>query len=261
MSAPAAALTADGDTLAEKRPITSTYTLEGGYAENLETYLSPLRYKGGAIAVGGNWRKAFPGAPQSMEMEMNASIGGSFTRNPAGNARMYGVSVSYDWGLTRCWDVAAGWRVGAGAALGTELGALYLPRNGNNPATAKADVMLSLRGRAEWTTRIGRLPVRFAECVFLPSVGAMFSPGYGESYYEIYLGNTSGLVHPAWWGNHFCIDNLLSAELATGSRRLTVGYRLKVGSSWVNNLNSRQISHSIVVGVTLGGNDERRMKR
>lgn len=235
----------------------ATYAVEGGYAEDLDTYLSPLRYKGGRVALSGNWRHL---TALDWEMEMNASLSTAFTRSPAKASTMYDFGGSFDWGMNYVMRPSGVWRVSVGAAAGLNLGALYLPINGNNPATAKADVMLSLRARGEWSTRIGRLPVRVADCVTLPSAGAFFSQAFGETYYEIWLGNHCDLAHFGWWGNHFGIDNLLSAELTLAGRQMLVGYRFKVDSSWVNHLNTQRISHSVVIGMTFGRNSKNHRK-
>lgn len=245
----------------EQRPIESVYLAEGGYAETLDTYLSPLRYRGGGFGVSGHWSKATPFAPQTIEMEMNGAVRASSTTNPAGNAFTYGLLFNFDWGLNRYWQLDESWRVSAGAAVGTTFGALYMPRNGNNPASAKCDLMLSLRMVGEWNTCIHGFPIRFRDSVTLPSIGVLFSPEYTETYYEIYLGNRQGLVNAGWWGNHFCIDNLLTAELPTGRNRLTVGYRFQVYSSFVNSLNTQIINHSLVVGITLGGGEKRYLRK
>ena len=241
-----------GEDAVQSRPITSTYALEAGFSSMADTYLTPLRYHGARLALSGRWDKMMPANPQRLSMEMNAMVETALDANPAGNANMYDLTLQYDWGMSYVWMPAPSWRVAAGGAAGFAAGVTYLPRNGNNPASAHADIMLSLRARGEWHTRLGRCPVIVADCVTLPTVGAFFSPEYGESYYEISLGNRHGLVHTGWWGNHFRIDNLLSAEFMFAKRSLTVGYRYKVDSSWVNSLNTQRVSHSLVVGVTFG---------
>lgn len=233
-------------------PVTQTYTIEGGAAMMADTYLTPLRYHGARAAVTGRWTRGMGADPEHLGMEINAQINSAFTRNPARNAWLYDLDVHADWGMSYTWTPAPRWRISAGGAAGFTAGCFYLPRNGNNPATAKADIMLSLRAAGEWDFRLGSLPVTLSDRVTLPSVGAFFSQGYGEPYYEIYLGNRDGLAHFGWWGNHFCIDNLLSAELHFRKRSLLIGYRFKTDSSWVNSINSQLVSHSLVIGVTFG---------
>lgn len=81
-------------------------------------------------------------------------------------------------------------------------------------------------------------------------VGAFFSPEYGETYYEIYLGNHAGLAHCGWWGNHFRIDNLLAADISLGTVALRVGYHLDFSSGKVHDIVTRHTTHSLVIGLT-----------
>ena len=84
----------------------------------------------------------------------------------------------------------------------------------------------------------------------MPLTGMFFSPQYGELYYEIYLGNRSGLVRAAWPGNFLRLDNLLSADLHFGATTLRLGYRLDYSSSKASHIVTRRLSHCAVVGIT-----------
>ncbi len=63
------------------------------------------------------------------------------------------------------------------------------------------------------------------------------------------MGNHSNLAHFGWWGNRFDMENLLAADLHLGSTILRIGYRNRIASSWINNINCRDISHSLVLGI------------
>lgn len=67
----------------------------------------------------------------------------------------------------------------------------------------------------------------------------IFSQEYDELYYEIYLGNHSGLVHWAWPGNMFRWNNLVAADLDFGNSRLRLGFRSNIYSTEVNHLTTR----------------------
>lgn len=134
-----------------------------------------------------------------------------------------------------------------------EGGAYYLLRNGNNPVEAIANLSLGLRASASRPFKIGKLDVLVSDIVNLPSTSIFFSPEYGETYYEIYLGNHSGLAHAGWWGNNFRINNLLSATLDFGRTSLSLGYRFNAYNQWACHLNTKIISHAFVIGVVPGG--------
>lgn len=235
------------------RSVHSVWTLEWGAESILDTYLSPLRYHGTTLGLAASWQKNFTSRPDLWVMHNDASVRGANTLNPAHNARMFDLDVRYDWGVSRRFTLPHSIQMFAGASAGLQGGVIYLPRNGNNPASAKAEMRLSLTAGAEWHTRIGRLPLRLTESVRLPSLSAFFSPQYGETYYEIYLGNRNGLAHCGWWGNHFALDNLLAADLGLGRTALRIGYRFDARTSWVNNINTQIFTHALVIGVIPGG--------
>ena len=101
-----------------------------------------------------------------------------------------------------------------------------------------------------WNTRLWRLPVMFRWQTSLPLAGVFFSPEYDELYYEIYLGNHSGLVHGAWPGNYFRWDNLVTADLDFSDTRLRLGFRSRILSSEVNHITTRIFSYAFVIGVS-----------
>ncbi len=85
--------------------------------------------------------------------------------------------------------------------------------------------------------------------VSLPVTGAFFAPDYGQLYYEIWLGERSGLCRAAWWGNYFDMDNLLTADLRLGGTTLRLGYRNHIISTKASDIVSRRITHAFVIGI------------
>lgn len=83
----------------------------------------------------------------------------------------------------------------------------------------------------------------------LPVTGIFFAPDYGELYYEIYPA-PPGLVHGAWWGNYFRLDNLLTADLHLGATSLRIGYKGNLFSSKVNHTVTHIYEHALVIGIS-----------
>lgn len=239
--------------VSQSRPVTSTYSIETGHREVLATYLSPLRYKGRVTSLSGSWSKALPFAPEKAVMHFDGSMAFSSMLNPAQTAKMIGLYGSFSWGMSWRKHLPSEFQLTVGGTTGIEGGAYYLIRNGNNPVEAIANVSLAARATLSRPVRIGRLPILLRDEVSLPVVGVFFSPQYGETYYEIYLGNHKGLVHAGWWGNNFRIDNLLSATLDFGRTAMTIGYRFDAYTQWACSLNTKITTHSFVIGVVPGG--------
>ena len=238
------------DSLPTLRPVTSSYSVEYGAASTLDTYLSPLRYQGSTITLNGSWLKAMRQNPRRLIMAFDASIGLESQLSPARNSRLYDFSLDFSWSMMYRWRPIEHFQVGVGGGAALNIGALYLARNSNNPVSARASVDITANAMASYSLHIGRLPVRLIDRVSMPVVGAFFSPEYGETYYEIYLGNHAGLAHCGWWGNHFRIDNLLAADISLGTVALRVGYHFDFSSGKVHDIVTRHTTHSLVIGLT-----------
>lgn len=234
------------------RPVASAYTLEAGSSHINDTYLTPLSYTGLNVSFSYERMQAMAFDPERWIMQLQTSLTLNRDENPAGNATMWDLSAKASWGMMRRFDVApmAGLRLAVGGSTGLDLGALYLARNGNNPVSAKAAWTVNVTAAAIYNFKLKRLPVTLRYQPTLPVTGVFFSPDYGELYYEIYLGNRSNLVHGAWWGNYFRLDNMLTADLRLGSTNLRLGYHCDILSAKVNNIVSRRISHAFMLGVS-----------
>lgn len=236
-----------------QRPVTSVYNVELGGARDLSTYLSPLYYKGFDIALSGSWSKAFNVRPESWLMRFEGGVNFSDMMNPAKTARMYSMQARFNWGmLWRC-HPANRWQVAVGPMLNVYGGALYLMRNSNNPVSVIASAGIDIAAMGSFRFNIGSLPVILSDELRIPTLSAFFNPEYGETYYEIYLGNHRGLAHCGWWGNAFGIDNLLSLKLDFGRTAMQVGYRVDFRSFWSDGLNTHLLRNAFVIGVIPGG--------
>ena len=232
----------------EPRPVLSAFTVGAGSSHLADTYLTPLKYAGWSLSARYERMQAFKASPEAWVTQLNASATLDRTLNPAGNATMWGLELSASWGALRRWNLPHGLTLAIGPSLRAEGGCLYNSRNGNNPASAKAAVTADATAFAAWNGRIGRLPVTLRYQPTLPVVGAFFSPSYDELYFEIYMGNRHGLVHPAWWGNRFKLDQLLTLDLHIGSSALRLGYESSWMSSRVSELTTRIITHRFLIG-------------
>ncbi len=250
---PSTALAEGSDASDVSRPVTGTYSIEIGRRNVLATYLSPLHYTGKSLGVSGSWSKAMPFDPEKAIMHFDTGFYFSSLLNPAHTATMIGLQGSFNWGMSWRHRLPSQFQLTLGGTVGLQGGAYYLLRNGNNPVEAIADFNIAARASLSRPIKIGRLPILLRDEVSLPSLSVFFSPQYGETYYEIYLGNHKGLVHAGWWGNNFRIDNLLSATLDFGRTAMTVGYRFNAYTQWACNLNTKIMTHSFVIGVVPGG--------
>lgn len=238
------------DEPATLRPVTSSYTYEIGEATLANTYLTPLKYKGWDMALNYERMQAMKFNPEKWVMRLTAGIDLNRTDNPAKNATMWRLVADFSWGMTYRFKLPHNITLAGGGSTSLDLGCVYNARNGNNPVAVEAAWTVNLTGYASWNVNIGRLPVTLRYQPTIPLTGVFFSPDYGELFYEIYLGNHSGLAHCAWWGNYFRMENLVTADLHLGATSLRVGFRNNILSTSINDITTRTITYSAVIGVT-----------
>lgn len=232
------------------RPVTSSYTYEIGGATLANTYLTPLKYKGWDMALNYERMQAMKFNPEKWVMRLTAGIDLNRTDNPAKNATMWRLVADFSWGMTYRFKLPHNITLAGGGSTSLDLGCVYNARNGNNPVAVEAAWTVNLTGYASWNAKIGRLPVTLRYQPTIPLTGVFFSPDYGELFYEIYLGNHSGLAHCAWWGNYFRMENLVTADMHLGATSLRVGFRNNILSTSINDITTRTITYSAVIGVT-----------
>lgn len=229
------------------RPVASAWTAEVGTSHLADTYLSPVKYSGLHFGLAYGRMQAMKRT--TLAQGWNVSLGFDRALNPAGNAAMLCLDLEGGWRLMRRWRLPYGFSAGIGGYVGVRAGVLYLSRNGNNPAQALASATVGPEGYAQWSGRLGRLPLSVRWQASVPLAGAFFCPDYGELYYEIALGNRRNLAHFAWPANYRRLKSLLSVDLHLGKSTLRLGYGLEAMSTHANHITSRRITHSAVIGV------------
>ncbi len=214
------------------------------------TYLSPLTYTGPGYGLGYEWRHA-SWRRQTVGMQAHAELNYGYLLSPAKNSRMYDLTLRLDWGVERLWSNAPqGFKWALGATAGADGGVIYLPRNGNNPAQALMWVGASVTARGEYDKlKLCRKPLRISESIEIPTIGAFFCPSYGETYYEIYVGNHSGLAHFGWWGNRPQVRSKLRADWQLGKYALTLGFDYRFQGLECNDITTRIAQCSAIIGV------------
>jgi len=224
----------------------NTATLVGIGGSNLyDTYLSPLEYKGTSIRIiherikQSSWFDNKFTRQQIIELELADG------ENPAKNAKEYWLMLAYNWGGHYNLVKTHNFRFSAGAILNASIGVLYNERNSNNPASARAYGNLNLSAIAfynwKWMT--------FRWQLDSPVMGILFSPHYGQSYYEMSLGNTVGTAHFASLHNQRALRSYLTADFPVGNITFRVGYLGSFYQTKVNELQTHTYSNSFIAGI------------
>jgi len=219
-----------------------------GTSSVYDSYLSPLKYTGDNVGLYYEQMKntRLMNGNISAQHLFNANY--SWSKNNSGTASYYTGLVEYNYGLLYRLHPMEKWQFFAGMQAGGLLGFVYNTRNENNPATGKAHLNLSLSGIANYKLQIRKQPILFRDQLGVPFIGAMYSPQFGESYYEIGLGDTKNLVHLASFHNYFSVRNMLSAEIPLNPFTLRLAYGFSFYETRINDLETRLISNTFYIG-------------
>lgn len=220
-----------------------------GRTNQLDTYLSPMEYRGMQLSIMASRERMTRMAGGNIAFQSTFYGAFSSAENPAHTADCLGGRLAYSAGWHYCHTLFPGLRVKGGGLIGADAGFLYISRNGNNPAQGKAGTHLSLSVGTDYSLTVKKLPLRFAYQADMPMLGMMFCPEFGESYYEISqdgIGHDLLCSHP---GNALCLRQLLTADFRMKRFDLRIGYLCDIRQSSARSLKYHDISHSFMFGV------------
>lgn len=224
---------------------TNRATLLGiGGANLYDTYLSPLEYKGTSFYLMDermrkrNWFKTKLLSQQTIEFNF------AVADNPAKNASYYWLKAQYGFGAYKQFIQKDRFRLFGGLIWKTTAGVLYNTRNGNNPASGRLYSNLNISAMATYRFK----DVMFRWQMDTPVLGLLFSPNYGQSYYEISLGNSVGLGHFASFHNQKEFRNYLTVDFPVKSTTIRVGYLGSFYQTKVNYLQTHTYTNNFVIG-------------
>ncbi len=215
----------------------------------LDTYLSPLSYTG--LSHGTLHRSERPSriGDGHWGVVFQTVTNFSYTASPTDDGHYFDLQGTLGAGLVRQWHPSRDLRFTAGAMLQGTGGFTYSTRNGNNPAQGRLAAELAPTATCEYGFRLGRMPLKARAQLDAPLIGLMFTPRYGQSYYELFsLGHYDRnivLSHPF---NAPTVRLLTTLDFRLRHTVLTVGYQADIRQSHVAGLKRHAWSHSLVVG-------------
>lgn len=239
------------DTLRSRKVITNVQAVAFGSVSQLDTYLSPEEYKGSELryvshTVRENDTKV------SRELIHQARL--AYSHNRADNNNELGGSYNFQYNVR--WQLGD-WQLGkgllivkAGVGIDANIGFLYNMRNSNNPAQAYFYLHLAPSASAAYRFRLANRPFRLRYAVQLPLVGLMFSPNYGQSYYEIFSrGDYDHNIVATTPVSAPSLRQMISLDLTLHHTTLRLGYLADIQQSKVNHLKMHTWSHLFAVGI------------
>ena len=236
-----------------------------GYTNILDTYLSPEKYRGTNLTFLSHTRRENDSTAWVNQFQHEGNV--AYADNRSGNGGEMAGNYTFRYSLLHKWTISL-WRrplrMLAGGTAAANIGFVYNTRNGNNPANARLSLNIEPTigfdypiGRASHTRGISMNPGACAHFPLIlhyeasaPLFGLMFSPNYGQSYYEIFnRGNYNHNCVPTTFGSTPSFRQMLTLDLRLAHTTWRIGYMGNYEQSHVNNLKTHTYTHSIVIGV------------
>lgn len=265
-----AMLTVTCTATAQTASVNRTWLFGAGHSALYDEYLSPLDYAGPSASIGMQNTRSTRWANGAVSQLTQFEFNGTYAHSPGKHGRFYDgqFTVGFGWFYNFTPKVDRGWNLALGGLAEFSGGGTYSTRNGNNPAQGRA--AFDVAPSAIFTYAF-RAPVRFR--IFsdepnavepvehlcrlrvqldVPLAGLMFSPQYGQSYYELF-----SLGH---YDHNVCFTypvNAPSARLqatlhvpVSRHTQFVIGYRGEARQSHVNNLGRHAWENGAVIGFT-----------
>ena len=241
---------AQEDSLRATRYVMRSTLFGVGHSNVFETYLSPLEYTGTEVRFLHESMRMTRLLGGKVSGQSLIQVNASYNKNISQTAEMYAGLVNWSYALHyqfRMNDDKL--KILVGPMLDLNGGVVYNRRNSNNPAQAKAYGGLGASGMLIYKFRIARYPLTVRYQANLPLLGVMFSPEYGESYYEIFsLGNGGRNVVFTSLHNTPSLRQMVTLDFPIRNVTMRVGYVCDIQQSKVNNLKSHAYSHDFMIG-------------
>ncbi len=229
------------------RPTTHATLFGIGGVRQLDTYLSPLNYHGPQVQFMHETLRPTHWREISFQSLWQADL--SAGQNEAGKRNLLGGNMSYDVGWHYNWHPTDHLRVMAGPQIGGNIGFLYHSRNSNNPAQALASLHLAGSAAAIYTFRLWRKPFAARYQLDIPLAGLMFSPDYGQSYYEVFaLGHQEHNLRFTTPFNAPSLRHQLTLDFPLAGRTIRVGYLGDIRQSHINGIKHHHYAHAFMIG-------------
>ena len=228
--------------------ITNSRMLAVGYADVLDTYLTPMKYTGTEMRYISHTVRRAPGSNWSLQLVHEGMI--SYTHNKPDNANDMGGAYRFSYGMHRhftFFDNSLEVKVGGEAAV--RAGFLYNTRGGNNPAQAQFAIDVSPSVAAAYTINAKGHPLKFTYEMSVPIMGIMFSPNYGQSYYEIFSeGDYDHNIVPTTFISAPSFRQMFTFDFNLLKTTFRVGYLGDYRGAKVNDLKYHNYSSMFVIG-------------
>lgn len=229
------------------------FSLGGGATNLLDTYLSPLSYKGGHVVLLDERFVPTTATSERWFTQSLFSLHGDYTLAAQGRGLTVGgmadYSHTYYYVVPLLSPQRRKFRLFVGPQGQLRTGGIYNLRNSNNPAQLKLGVNLAVSVMTKYAFTLWDTPMNVRLQTDLPLLGAAFGPDYGQSYYEIfYLGQSEGCVHLTSLHNNLSLRTKLSYDVEFRTCTLRLTWQEDLYHWLLGNQQYRMFTHSVMIG-------------
>lgn len=231
--------------------ITNSRLFGVGAINILDTYLAPEKFNGTELRYISHTLRERDSVSLYHEVIHQGSLAYADDRSGDGSemAGMYNFQYGWHWRIVSL--KGGDFTLGAGGNIDANLGFVYNTRNSNNPAQARAYLNITPVIEAAYKFRIKDNPHTLRYELSVPLLGVMFSPNYGQSYYEIFSrGDYDHNVVCTWPGNAPSLRQMLTFDFTLWNTTFRVGYLGDYQQARVNNLKNHTYTNGLVIGIT-----------
>ena len=237
------------DSLSHDKYIVRSVMVGAGKTNVYDTYLSPLEYRGPELRFMHESMRMTRLMGGRVSAQRIVQVNASSTDNISKSGKSYSGMFNWTYALHYQYNVDDRLKILFGPMLDLNGGFIYNTRNSNNPAQAKVYGSIDASAMAIYKLRIGRYPMTLRYQANLPFIGVMFSPEYGQSYYEIFSLKHSGKnVLFTSFHNAPTVRQMLTLDFPIGKTIMRAGYLCDIQQAKVNNLKSHFYSHNFMIG-------------
>lgn len=240
---------AQSDTVVVPKVITNVKMVGIGATNILDTYLSSEKYRGTELRFISHTTRQTDGRQWSRQIVHQGDL--AVADNRAGKGGELAGMYNFQYAWHRNWSFLANrLHVKAGVMADANIGFIYNTRNGNNPAQARAYFNVSPSVAAAYNFSLWDKPFSVRYEANAPLFGIMFSPNYGQSYYEIFSrGNYDHNIVPTTPANAPSFRQMLTLDFPLMKSTVRLGYAGDFQQASVNNLKSHIYTHAFVIGI------------
>ena len=229
---------------------TSSHLIGVGNSRILDTYITQEKFSGIGFSYLYIKERAKPIKRWNNLIEHEIDL--SSTKDRSRDANMLEGNYNLYWGRYRQWQYFGDHlQLQAGGLVNANLGFLYNMTGSNNPAQARLSLNVMPAAVATYRFPLFNQQFQLRYELNVPLVGIMFSPNYGQSYYEIFnRGNYDHNIVPTTLISAPTFRQMLTIDWRAGEKwSLRVGYLGNYQQAQVNNLKQHIYAHRVMIGI------------